>query len=139
MTMQRCMRRSNGAITGEICEIPIPDVLVIDGGPGQVTQARDVLSELGLHQIQLLGIAKGPTRKAGMEWLHVEGMEMPIRPQKDAPGLHLLQHIRDEAHRFAITKHEQARGKSSSFERVGEVLRASGQNDANSCCVILAA
>lgn len=102
-------RRYNRVKSGEI---PIPDVLVIDGGPGQVTQAREVLSELGLHQIQLLGIAKGPTRKAGMEWLHVEGMEMPIRPPKDAPGLHLLQHIRDEAHRFAITKHRQARGKA---------------------------
>ena len=102
-------RRYNRVKSGEI---PIPDVLVIDGGPGQVTQAREVLSELGLHQVKLLGIAKGPTRKAGMEWLHVEGIEMPIRPPKDAPGLHLLQHIRDEAHRFAITKHRQARGKA---------------------------
>lgn len=102
-------RRYNRVKSGEI---PIPDVLVIDGGPGQVTQAREVLAELGLHQVKLLGIAKGPTRKAGMEWLHVEGQELPIRPPKDAPGLHLLQHIRDEAHRFAITKHRQARGKA---------------------------
>ena len=102
-------RRYNRVKSGEI---PIPDVLVIDGGPGQVTQAREVLAELGLHQVKLLGIAKGPTRKAGMEWLHIEGLEHPIRPPKDAPGLHLLQHIRDEAHRFAITKHRQARGKA---------------------------
>ena len=102
-------RRYNRVKSGQI---PIPDVLVIDGGPGQVSQAREVLSELGLHQVKLLGIAKGPTRKAGMEWLHIEGLEQPIRPPKDAPGLHLLQHIRDEAHRFAITKHRQARGKA---------------------------
>lgn len=86
-------RRYNRVKSGEI---PLPDLLVIDGGPGQVTQARHVLQDLGLHQVKLLGIAKGPTRKAGMEWLHVEGKDLPIRPERDAPGLHLLQHIRDE-------------------------------------------
>ncbi|WP_420550578.1 excinuclease ABC subunit UvrC [Litorivicinus lipolyticus] len=108
--MHEALERRYNRVKGG--EIPIPDVLVIDGGPGQVTQARDVLSELGLHQVKLLGIAKGPTRKAGMEWLHIEGNDLPIRPPSDAPGLHLLQHIRDEAHRFAITKHRQARGKA---------------------------
>lgn len=89
----------------------IPDILVIDGGKGQLTQAREVLSELQLQDVYLLGVAKGETRKAGLEKL-IEGwsgVEIALPPESVA--LHLLQHIRDESHRFAISGHRAQRGK----------------------------
>lgn len=89
----------------------IPDILVIDGGKGQLTQAREVLSELQLQDVYLLGVAKGETRKAGLEKL-IEGWsgaEIALPPESVA--LHLLQHIRDESHRFAISGHRAQRGK----------------------------
>ena len=93
-------------------EVPLPDVLVIDGGKGQLSEAQSMLDELGVHGVFLLGVAKGPTRKAGFELLYRgdTGEELSLPPT--APALHLIQHIRDEAHRFAITKHRQARGKA---------------------------
>ena len=89
----------------------LPDLLIIDGGPGQLTQAREVLSELQVEDVQILGIAKGTTRKPGLETLHLaDAGELTLPPQGAA--IHLLQHIRDEAHRFAITGHRQRRAKS---------------------------
>ena len=92
-------------------EAPMPDLLIIDGGPGQLTQARAVLEALKLNRIHLLGIAKGVTRKAGLEQVidGATGRVLALAPSDRA--LHLLQHIRDEAHRFAITGHRQRRGK----------------------------
>ena len=92
-------------------EAPMPDLLIIDGGPGQLTQARAVLEALELTRIHLLGIAKGVTRKAGLEQVidGATGRVLALAPSDRA--LHLLQHIRDEAHRFAITGHRQRRGK----------------------------
>lgn len=89
----------------------MPDLLIIDGGPGQLTQARAVLEALELNRIHLLGIAKGVTRKAGLEQVidGATGRVLALAPSDRA--LHLLQHIRDEAHRFAITGHRQRRGK----------------------------
>jgi excinuclease ABC subunit C len=85
-------------------------VLIIDGGKGQLSTAKAVLDELGVHQVMLLGIAKGTTRKAGFETLvFTDGREMTLN--SDSPALHLLQEIRDEAHRFAITGHKQRRDK----------------------------
>ncbi|MGB0734033.1 MAG: excinuclease ABC subunit UvrC, partial [Pontibacterium sp.] len=90
----------------------LPDVLVIDGGKGQITQAMDVLSSLALDSVTVIGIAKGPTRKAGFEVL-INGLTgEEIVPKSDSAGLHLLQHIRDESHRFAITGHRAKRGKA---------------------------
>lgn len=92
-------------------EGPLPDLLIIDGGPGQLAQAQDVLSELQVDDVQILGIAKGPTRKPGLETLYLaEVGELTLPPQGGA--IHLLQHIRDEAHRFAITGHRQRRAKA---------------------------
>ncbi len=92
-------------------EAVLPDILIIDGGKGQLTQARDVLDELQISSIQLIGIAKGVTRKPGLESiLLADGKEELVLPANSA-ALHLLQHIRDEAHRFAITGHRQRRGK----------------------------
>lgn len=88
----------------------LPDILIVDGGKGQLTQAKTVLAELGIHDILLLGVAKGVTRKAGLEILHFsDGREMDL--EGDNPGLHLIQHIRDEAHRFAVAGHTAGRDK----------------------------
>ncbi|MGS2718745.1 excinuclease ABC subunit UvrC [Eionea flava] len=88
----------------------LPDILVIDGGKGQLSIAKKVLAELGVNQVMILGIAKGTTRKAGFETLVLEsGQEKVLN--SDSPALHLLQEIRDEAHRFAITGHKQRRDK----------------------------
>ena len=97
-----------------------PDILIIDGGKGQLSTAKAVLDELGVHQVMLLGIAKGTTRKAGFETLvFTDGRELTLNG--DSPALHLLQEIRDEAHRFAITGHKQRRDKkrkTSSLEGI---------------------
>ncbi|MGB1423932.1 MAG: excinuclease ABC subunit UvrC [Pseudomonadales bacterium] len=91
-------------------EAALPDVLFIDGGKGQLTQAVSVLESLGVTGVRMIGVAKGPTRKAGLESLiEVDGREVVMRA--DDPGLHLIQHIRDESHRFAITGHRARRGK----------------------------
>jgi excinuclease ABC subunit C len=89
----------------------MPDVLLIDGGKGQLHQAQVILEKLQLNQIVIIGIAKGITRKVGWETLFLVGEEQPWVLPKDSPALHLLQQIRDEAHRFAITTHRQQRAK----------------------------
>lgn len=89
----------------------LPDVLFIDGGKGQVKVAQQVLTELNLAQIRLVGVAKGTGRKAGLESLILpERAQVLLLAQHD-PALHLIQQIRDEAHRFAITAHRQRRQK----------------------------
>ncbi|WP_070988609.1 excinuclease ABC subunit UvrC [Halofilum ochraceum] len=93
---------------------PLPDVVFIDGGKGQLGQAREVLDELGIGAEELLpvGIAKGPERKPGMETLYIGDTLNERHLAEDTPGLHLIQQIRDEAHRFAISGHRGARAKS---------------------------
>lgn len=92
-------------------EAKLPDILLVDGGKGQLTQAANVLRNLQVQGVMLLGVAKGTTRKAGLETLFLEGDSLGFAPDSDSPGLHLIQHIRDEAHRFAITGHRQRRDK----------------------------
>ncbi len=88
----------------------LPDILFIDGGRGQLSSAEKILEELQVEGVMLVGVAKGPTRKAGLESLIVSGgAELDLPP--DNPALHLIQHIRDESHRFAITAHRNRRGK----------------------------
>lgn len=90
---------------------PLPDVLLIDGGKGQIAQARDVLTELQVQNVTIVGVAKGPERKAGEETLILpDGTE--LQPGAASPGLQFVQQVRDEAHRFAITGHRGKRQKA---------------------------
>ena len=88
----------------------LPDILFIDGGKGQLSEAEKIFEELQIKGVTLVGIAKGPTRKAGLESLILSGGP-ELNLASDNPGLHLIQHIRDESHRFAITAHRNRRGK----------------------------
>lgn len=106
---QALMRRFQRIQDGEG---KLPDVLVVDGGKGQMGMAKEVLQELAIHDLTLLGVAKGVTRKAGMETLFLNSIDNELRLPEHSPALHLIQHIRDEAHRFAITGHRQRRGKA---------------------------
>ena len=90
----------------------LPDLVFIDGGKGQLGVAVEVMQEVGLPDILLVGIAKGEERKPGLEQMFFPNRDTPIGLKKDNPGLHLLQQIRDEAHRFAITGHRARRGKA---------------------------
>jgi len=89
-----------------------PDILLIDGGKGQVHEAQKALAELDINNVMIVGVSKGPDRKPGMEKLILVDQEQPIDIKPGASGLLLIQHIRDEAHRFAITGHRQRRGKA---------------------------
>ncbi len=89
-----------------------PDILLIDGGKGQLSQAEQVLEELQVIGVILIGVAKGPTRKPGVEQLILSGQDSPIILPADSPARHLIQQVRDEAHRFAITGHRQRRAKA---------------------------
>lgn len=89
-----------------------PDLLLIDGGKGQLSSARDALGELGVSGVITVGVAKGKERKAGWERLFIPGEQTPVMLPPDSPALHLVQVIRDEAHRFAITGHRRRRAKA---------------------------
>jgi excinuclease ABC subunit C len=110
-------------------EAKFPDLLIIDGGKGQLTQAKKVLEELQINHVKLLGIAKGKTRKPGMETLILADTNEVLTLDSDHEALHLLQQIRDEAHRFAITANRMKVGKArkksrlESIEGVGAVRR----------------
>lgn len=89
-----------------------PDILLVDGGKGQLNMAREVFAELNVTGIRLVGVAKGTTRKPGLETLFLETVDNTLSLEGASPALHLIQHIRDEAHRFAITGHRQRRDKA---------------------------
>ncbi len=93
-------------------EVATPDILFIDGGKGQLNAASNVLQELGITNILLVGIAKGPDRRPGMEQLFLIDETQPVIIPANSPALHLIQQIRDESHRFAITGHRNRRAKS---------------------------
>ncbi|MCC7041899.1 MAG: excinuclease ABC subunit UvrC [Burkholderiales bacterium] len=102
-------------------EYPAPDLLVIDGGKGQVAIAAAVLEEQGLHGVPLIGIAKGPERKAGLEDIVFPDRDAVLNLPADHPGLHLLQQVRDEAHRFAIQGHRARRAKARTTSALQEI------------------
>ena len=88
-----------------------PDILFIDGGKGQVSEAQKALAEVEVNNVMIVGVSKGPDRKAGMEKIILVEQNQPINISTGASALLLIQHIRDEAHRFAITGHRQRRAK----------------------------
>jgi excinuclease ABC subunit C len=102
-------------------EYPAPDLLVMDGGRGQVAVAASVLEEQGLHGVPLIGIAKGPERRAGEEDIVFPDRDTVLNLPSDHPGLHLLQQIRDEAHRFAIQGHRARRAKARTTSELQEI------------------
>jgi excinuclease ABC subunit C len=115
MAMKEALTRRAARIAKE--EVPRPDVWVIDGGKGQVGIAAEVLAQAGLHDIVLFGSAKGVERKKGLEQIVFpdtddEPSRLPIRLPADHPGLHLIQQMQDEAHRFAIMGHRAKRAKN---------------------------
>ncbi|HYZ30966.1 MAG TPA: excinuclease ABC subunit UvrC [Crenalkalicoccus sp.] len=97
-----------------------PDLVLIDGGVGQLNAAREVLAELGCDDIPLIAVAKGPDRDAGREWFHRAGAEPFQLPPRD-PVLYYLQRLRDEAHRFAISTHRAGRSKSLTKSELDEI------------------
>ncbi|MBL0141029.1 MAG: excinuclease ABC subunit UvrC [Betaproteobacteria bacterium] len=98
-----------------------PDLILIDGGTGQLNIAMGVMQELGLANIAMIGVAKGEERKPGLEQLFVAGEEGARRLPPDHPALHLIQQVRDEAHRFAITGHRARRGKARTASRLEDI------------------
>ena len=108
---QALTRRYKRVRDGEIVK---PDVLLIDGGKGQLAEAAKVLDELGIEGVTLIGVAKGVDRRAGQEQLFLLGQDTPIILAPDSRALHLIQRVRDEAHRFAIAGHRRKRAKRHS-------------------------
>jgi excinuclease ABC subunit C len=108
---QALTRRYKRIRDGEIVK---PDVLLIDGGKGQLAEATKVLDELGVEGITLIGVAKGVDRRAGQEQLFLLGRDTPTILPPDSRALHLIQRVRDEAHRFAIAGHRRKRAKRHS-------------------------
>jgi len=98
----------------------LPDLVIVDGGKGQVNIAAKVLDQLGVPSA-LLGIAKGPERKAGLERLILHDQQHALSLPEDSEALHLLQHIRDEAHRFAVTAHRKKRQKSGLRSQLDDI------------------
>jgi excinuclease ABC subunit C len=102
----------------------MPDLVLIDGGKGQLAVAIDVFEELGLSDVALAAVAKGEGRRPGQEQLLVAGRPDALTLGADHPALHLIQQIRDEAHRFAIQGHRARRGKarrSSPLENIAGI------------------
>lgn len=118
--MEQALRRRYRRVLEE--SAAVPDLLVIDGGKGQVTSARKVLEELGLDALPILGVAKGPGRKAGHETFIFGARQ--VKPGPYHPASHLVQQIRDEAHRFAVSAHRRRRQKrvqASPLEQIAGV------------------
>lgn len=99
----------------------LPSILFIDGGKGQVSSACRALEELQLTEVRIIGVAKGPGRKPGLETLYMPGRTNAVILAADSPALHLIQQVRDEAHRFAITGHRQRRAKTRSTSPLEQI------------------
>ena len=106
--MEQALTRRFSKVT---VDSPLPDILLIDGGKGQLSQAKRVLASLNIQSVLLVGVSKGEGRKAGLETLHFANGDT-LQLATDAIALHVIQYIRDEAHRFAITKHRAKRDKT---------------------------
>lgn len=107
--------------TDQAVEAQQPDLVLIDGGRGQVAKAAEALAELGRSDIPLVGVAKGLGRKPGLESLIFVDEREPLHLNPDDPGLHLVQEIRDEAHRFALTGHRGRRQKARMASKLDDI------------------
>jgi excinuclease ABC subunit C len=117
--MREVLARRYGRITAEAGRIP--DLVLIDGGKGQLSSAKSILVELGLNDVAIGGVATGPGRKPGLEELIIEAEARSLQLPPSHPGLHLIQAIRDEAHRFAIVGHRARRGKTRITSMLNEI------------------
>jgi excinuclease ABC subunit C len=117
--MRQVLARRYERVTSEAGKIP--DLILIDGGRGQVGAARSALADLGLHQACVVGVAKGPERKPGEEQLILESEARSLELAPSHPGLHLIQAIRDEAHRFAVVGHRARRSKARTTSLLNEI------------------
>ncbi len=117
--MRQVLERRYERITAQAGKIP--DLILIDGGRGQLGVASSVLRDLGLHHVCVVGVAKGPERKPGEEELVLESEARTLQLAPSHPGLHLIQQIRDEAHRFAIVGHRARRGKARTTSMLNEI------------------
>jgi len=111
-------RRYERVVKGEV---PMPDVLFVDGGKGQLAEAMDVLESLGLDYLTVVAVAKGRARRPGAERIFVPGGPTPLGVKSDSSALLLIQQIRDEAHRFAITGHRQRRSRARKTSRLEQI------------------
>ena len=102
-------------------EVPMPDLLLVDGGRGQLAEAIKVLADLELGWLPVVGVAKGRSRRPGAEMLFLPGRKTALRLSADCPALLLIQQIRDEAHRFAITGHRQRRSRARKRSALEEI------------------
>ncbi len=118
--MREVLHRRFARAIAEGDEAAWPDLVLIDGGAGQLSAATAILEELGIDDVPLVGIAKGPDRDAGREWFHSAGRAAFQLPPRD-PVLYFLQRLRDEAHRFAITTHRAGRSKTLVSSELDEI------------------
>ena len=117
--MQQAIRRRYGKLVSG--EAVAPDLILIDGGKGQLASARSVAEELGLSFLRMIGVAKGEARKPGLETLVFSDGREPENLPAEHPALHLIQEIRDEAHRFAVSGHRAQRNRKRTTSRLEEI------------------
>jgi len=115
---QAVLRRYEKVASGESVA---PSLILIDGGKGQIGMAASALEELGLSHLPMLGVAKGEARKPGLEVLIFADGREPVQLPAEHPALHLIQEIRDEAHRFAVSGHRAQRSKTRRVSRLDEI------------------
>ena len=116
----RALKEQAASDNGEGAAPALPELVLIDGGAGQLSAVRGIMQDVGMHEIPVVAIAKGPDRDAGREWFHMDGRPPFQLPPRD-PVLYYLQRVRDETHRFAITTHRAGRSKALVTSELDEV------------------
>ena len=119
MMKEVLFRRFSKAVKEKSGSLSLPDLILIDGGKGQYSVSREMLNELGLHDLPILAIAKGKKRNAGEEKIYHDNREFILN--KNDPLLFFIQRLRDEAHRFAITSHRAKRAKGLSKSLLDQI------------------
>jgi len=119
MMREVLFRRFSKAVKEKSGSLSLPDLILVDGGKGQYSVSRDMLNELGLHDLPILAVAKGKRRNAGEEKIYHEGQEYILN--KNDPLLFFIQRLRDEAHRFAISTHRAKRKKNLSKSLLDQI------------------